>query len=319
MPREQAIAQPEDFAVQIVNPYTPENLARMSRERGENLESSHRTDAYARSLGYRAATVGGNIIKGYVLMGILKAWGLDWLQRGSYYLRYRHPLYGGDDVQVSYSPALAEGDGVTLEWQAVNADGTVCASGWACLPNTSPEAPFLADFPFTPPLETLLHAEDGEKLIGQRLPSYEAVTPDSVVAKVRSGRFSESEGRIQDPLYEDVLLTPHVALGSTYPELREHGLLAPWTINAAGPQMSKSWFEGNDGSRRVAADIQEQFFSIASVEESLTVHHRISDVFERKGSRFVATEMLIVANGDRPVLLRTSKSVTLGPRTAQKA
>ena len=302
-------SQPESFGVEIVNPYTPENLARMSIERNVNLENSHRTDAYARSMGYKAATVGGNIIKGYVVMGILKAWGLDWLQRGGYYLRYRRPLYGGDQVAVTYTPVREEEGASRVDWQATNGDGEVCALGWASLPHVTPAAPALVDFPFTPPLKTLLRYSDGEKLIGQALPSNEVDIPGSVVAKLRTGQFGENEGRIQDPLYEDVLLTLHVALGKIYPELIEKALLGPWTINAAGPQAAVMAFDERRPGGGLAADIEEQFFSLASVHDRLTVHRRISDLFERKGSRFLEAETLIVANQTTPVVLRRAKSV----------
>ena len=153
------VSAPRSFSVKIENPWLPD--ARRAK--------SHWDHDYARSLGYKKATVGGRAT-GFVTDAVAQAWGLDWFERGESLIRQRQPVYQDDVVQIGFSP-IREEDGVSKsDFEVVTPEGVAAVVGWVGLRNESAELS-LADFPFTPDRSDPVNVMAGESIIGERLAS----------------------------------------------------------------------------------------------------------------------------------------------------
>lgn len=117
----------------------------------ESLNKIH-DDSVARSLGFRGGLVPGVDVYAYLCHLPAERWGRDWLERGTISARFEAPVYDGDQVTITASPAA--GDELALE--LCDPDGGTCAraqvgldddpgrpdpAGWpAALPPSRPPA-----------------------------------------------------------------------------------------------------------------------------------------------------------------------------------
>lgn len=287
------VGPPASFRVNLPNPISPEEVARRA--------SSHYDDAHAQALGYKKATVGG-FISGYLMLAIAEAWGRAWFEQGEFYVRQRQPIYADDDVQVSFSPMREEDGIVKSDYQVVTSEGVAGVVGWAGLRTVS-SPPLLSDFPSTPALTTPVRVMEAEKRIGVRLASVIVNAPQETtevmdVAEYRPGT-SPAAGPRAIPS----------SLKALHPSLRERGLLVPWSMGGSSRRPDLD-YEGSN--IQATTEAQEFFFNIPKVSDVLTQHTRITDVYKRKGSKYLKLESLVVANGRVPILWsRTTRIVNL--------
>ncbi len=105
----------------IVNDRTPQlrpvDWVVRARNLPEHARNAIHTDAGAQAAGFPRALVAGVTTYAYLTHPIVTAWGTDWLERGGAEVRFRRPVFDGDEVRCAVA---APGDGV--EVQAITAE-----------------------------------------------------------------------------------------------------------------------------------------------------------------------------------------------------
>jgi acyl dehydratase len=90
-------------------------------------------DAVARAYGFGGGLVPGVDVYAYMTHPPAEAWGLDWLERGTFRARFLAPAYEGDELTVAVGE-VGDGAEPTVSLEVRKPDGTVCAVGEAGLP-----------------------------------------------------------------------------------------------------------------------------------------------------------------------------------------
>jgi acyl dehydratase len=233
-------------------------------------ENKIHEDSVARQYGFAGGLVPGVTVYAYLTWPAVERWGLEWLDRGAMSARFASPVYDGETVEIHSH----ERDGV-LHVEARNPKGEVCATATASLPD-DPVEPFpAADFPTIalPAPET-------------RPPASED-TLRSVPLGVVERRWHAAKATHYLDLVSDDL--------SVY---RDPPVAHPgWLLRAANAVLSQSvrlgpWIH-------VSSDCQ--YHGRVADGDVVTTKARVTDVFERKGHRFVAMDVLMAVE-ERPVL-----------------
>ncbi len=228
-------------------------------------------DDVAPHYGFASGLVPGVTVYGYLCWPPASRWGLDWVAGGTISARFIAPVYDGDEVTVR---AIAE-DERTLELAVLTGDDHVCATGVATLPAQPAARPDLARFPTRP----VPAPED-------RPPASEAVLAARGVGAVERTWGPADRAWLLDLLRDDLGLYDDARIA------HPGGL-----IRAANDVLSRSvrlgpWIH-------VASTTTHH----RSVPDGTTVVTRgvVTDLYERKGHRFVALDVMS-AIGDDPVL-----------------
>jgi acyl dehydratase len=239
----------------------------------ENLIHDDRT---AREYGFAGGLVPGVTVYAYMTYPVVQALGRDWLEHGSAQVRFLEPFYEGGQVTVRTSTSEREGAAAALTVEALDENGRVCATGSAWLPAERVAAPGLDEFPEAP-------------LSGERprvSPKVLAAMP--VMGTVRD-RFTAARGlsyleEVQDDLalYRGAAAVAHpgALLGYANRIFAENVRLDPWI--------------------HVSSALTH--FSTVADGEDVSVRGRVTNLFERKGHRFVDLDVLVVAGSARPVM-----------------
>jgi len=236
-------------------------------------ENKIHDDAVARSHGFEGGLVPGITVFGYLTRPVVEAWGRAWLERGFMAARFRQPVYDGDDVSVVGSTALDD-DVLTADVEARNGSDEVCAVAIARLAPSRPVVPSLDDYPQAP------------VPAARRQPTPEALagvdTLGSVDAGFRAGRMDETLALVGDdlPLYQELgVAHPTWLLYFANALLASNVALGPWIHTASTVQNLDLL---RDGQR-------------------LSARGRVAGLSERKGHHLVDLDVLLVADGVRPV------------------
>ncbi len=234
-------------------------------------------DDVARQYGFRGGLVPGVTVYAYMTRPVVEAFGIEWLGRGSMSARFLKPFYEGDTVTVEAEVRVSDGEGTRLEVRAHNQEGELCASGTAFLPRGACAPP--------PPLDRYPEAS----LPGQRPPA----TRDSVAGLGVMG----SPGYVFDAGAPAQAFLAEVA--DDLPLYREKQVAHPGFLARAGNTILASnvllgpWIH-------VSSDIQH--YSLVHDADEVSIRGRVKEMFERKGHKFALLDVMLVANGDRPVM-----------------
>ena len=233
-------------------------------------ENKIHEDSVARQYGFAGGLVPGVTVFAYLTWPAVERWGVDWLDRGSISARFAAPVYDGETVEIHCDVH----DGV-LQIEARNPNGEVCATATASLPD-APARPFTAaDFPtiaLPPPDTRPLASEDVLRSV-----------PLGVVE--RRWHADKATGYLD--LVSDEL-----------PVYRDPPVAHPgWLVRAANAVLSQSVRLGP----WIHVSSECQYHGRVTDGDVVTTKARVTDVFERKGHRFVAMDVLM-AVGERPVL-----------------
>ena len=251
-------------------------------------ENKIHDDAVARAHGVAGGLVPGITVFGYLTTPVVDAWGQAWLERGTLSGRFRKPIYEGDDVSVTGTVMADATDGtLSVELEARNSAGEVCAIGSARLPHDAPEPPPVDHCP-----EAALPAA--------RLPA----TPEALVgvdvlgsldAGFHASRMDETLTLVGDalPLYRELAVAhPVWLLSFANTILAANVALGPWIHTASAVQNHSTLHDG----------------------ERLSARGRIAGLTERRGNDIVDLDVLLVADGARPVMsVRHTAIYRLGP------
>ena len=240
-----------------------------ARNHAEASPNKMHDPEYARSLGFAGGIVPGVDVYAYLTRPVVEHWGLDWLSQGEMDVRFVKPVCDGDTLTIA-AEAMADDQ---LELEARKEDGEICATGSASL---YPGGDILdldkytaAPLPAEPP-----PAEEANFRARPVLGSLEV----TVSADESAQQLREVDEQLE--LYaRDRMLHPGHLLRFADRILLENFALPPWM--------------------HVSSNVRH--FSIARVEQPLSVRANLVDLFERKGHRFVQLDVVVVG-ADGPVV-----------------
>jgi acyl dehydratase len=237
-------------------------------------------DAGARQLGYAGALVAGVTIYGYLTRLVVEAWGIEWLRRGTATVRFARPVYDGDLLALSgrivgrsgqrdAGEALAEIDARDPRGEvAATMAAGVAWGGAAVAPD--PRGYPAAALPVSPPPAT-----------AETLASVGPLgTPMLVLDATVLARAAEDLDD-RSPIYcgQEAVAHPGLLLRQANRALSENVALGPWI--------------------HVSSDVAH--CDLARAGDRLETRGRVLRVYERKGRGWVDLDLLIVADGARPI------------------
>ena len=216
-------------------------------------------DRVAAAYGFRGGLVPGVTVYGYMTLPVLEHFGERWLERGAMSVRFKSPVYEGEDVAIEAHAS----DGGRLELSLENGRATGVA--WIDLDAVPPE---LAEYPVRP-----LPPED------RRPPASHETLATGTVLGTLTTTLNLGESRMSAPLPAAVgegrVAHPAILLALSNELLVRNVVLGPW-IHAASEVAN---------------------FSKAHDGETLTVHGHVAEKYARKGHEFVALDVLICSDG----------------------
>ena len=232
----------------------------VAHNRAEDSENKVHDPEFARRVGFRGGLVPGVDVFGYLASAVLAEWGEEWLRRGSLEARFLKPVYDGDEVTVE-----AAGDDGTLEVRALDGEGAIAAAGTAERRHRD-ALPDPAAWPRRQAPDRRLPAEP--EALGA-LTHLGALAPTVTAADI-----AEQGAEIREP-------SPYfTAAGVVHPahllRFADQVLMA----NVALPP----WMHVSSRAR---------LFGLARADEELLVQANRTELFERKGHRFIRLDVLI--------------------------
>jgi acyl dehydratase len=263
------------------------------RVRARNIatesENKIHDDAVARRYGFAGGLVPGIVVYGYMTRPLVETLGEAWLSRGVTTARFFKPCYDGEEIvarakrgRVSFPGESPGGRALAMETTpdpfllVVEREGTVLAEGTSTVRESSPAPPDLRALPSRP-------------LPGDRPPASEAtLAPGTILGSLRvrldERKASGFAAAIGDDLglYRGDRATAHPGflLGLANEVLVRNVTLGPW-IHAAS---------------------EVEHHSVARTGDALEVRARVLERFARKGHEFVVLDVIVVAEGERPVV-----------------
>ena len=231
-------------------------------------ENKIHDDDVARQFGFGGALVPGVELFAYLTRPLVDAWGEDFVTGGVIDVRFRRPVYDGEQVVADARPDPDGGWALSL----TGPDGVARSVGRAQWPTTAP-APDLSGFAPTPTSLPLPPAG-----------------PDSLAR----GPL----GSVTEAIDNDAHLRYLTAIGETLPLYADKGLVHPGgllrLVNALlvrnvvlGP-----WIHTGSSCR---------FLGVARVPTTLTAHGVVTDRYERSGHQWVRYDAVVLAD-EQPVM-----------------
>ncbi|HET6818535.1 MAG TPA: hypothetical protein VFH66_15005 [Mycobacteriales bacterium] len=246
---------------------TPVDYTVIARNIDPSSDNKIHDDAVAQQFGFSGALVPGVELFAYLTHPLVEAWGSEFLSGGGIDVRFRQPVYDGEEVVAS---ARATG-GPAYELALTGPDGVVRSVGSAT-PVSAREVS-LDEFVETPLRETLPPASADSLRPGPLGSISEAV--DSTVAQRYLDDISEKL-----PLYaEDAVIHPGALLRMVNALLVRNVSLGPWIHTASACA----------------------FLGLATAPSTLRAHGIVRETFERNGNDYVRYGALVTSD-DRPVM-----------------
>ena len=242
----------------------------------EPHENKIHEDDLARQYGFKGGLVPGVIMYAWMTHPVVEALGAEWLERGSFETRFAKPIYYEEPATIRARVSARTAEAVTIEVAAHNSVGEVCGTATMSLDRSvRPSPPVVSDYvvaslPAERPRATRALFE-GLRVLG---------TPEADLDVAAAAGFVTRFGETLDG-YEGAGAMGHPGM---HLELANRALdrnvrMSPW-IHVG----SEGWH-----------------LSVARVGDRLTMRGRVQRLFEKKGREFVEADLLLVANGSRPV------------------
>lgn len=242
----------------------------------EPHENKIHEDDLARQYGFKGGLVPGVIMYAWMTHPVVEALGEEWLDRGAFETRFSKPIYYGEPATIRARVAARTDTAVTIEVAAHNAANDVCGTATVSLDRQFPASPpavteyAVEPLPAERPQVTRAHLES-LKVLGT--PELD-LDPEAAAGWVT--RFGETLG-----VYGGARAPGHPGghLDLANRALNRNMRMSPW----------------------IHVGSQGQHWSVARVGDQLAVRGRVQRLFEKKGHEFVEADLLLVANGARPV------------------
>ena len=247
-----------------------------ARMPADPVENKIHEDGLAKAMGFRGGLVPGVIVYSWMTHPVVEALGPAWLERGTFSVRFGKPVYFGEEAAVSVSVAARTESAVILNARVVDAKGETCGTGTMELSSEPrPAAPRVGDYLAAP-------------LPVERPPVSRAIlqsrtvlgTPELMLDEPASREFLD---RVSETLalYRGVGAAAHPGL---YLDLANRALsrnvhVSPW----------------------IHVESQGRHLGMAKVGDRLEMRGRVKQLFEKKGHEFVELDLLLIANGARPI------------------
>lgn len=224
-------------------------------------------DEVARRFGFRGALVPGVELFAYLTHPLVEAWGEDFLGGGSIDVRFRRPVYDGEQVVADARP---DDDGFALS--LTGPDGEPRSIGHAG-PRAAADPLELSAFAPTARREPLAPAGPESLAPGPLGSVTEPVDDDS------HARYLEAIAETL-PLYTDkAVVHPGALLRLVNALLVRNVVLGPWIHTGSSCRL----------------------LAVAHFPTVLTAHGVVTDRYERNGHSWVRYDALVL-DGDRPVM-----------------
>jgi len=240
------------------------------------VENKIHEDGLARAMGFRGGLVPGVTVYAWMTHPVVEALGTEWLERGTFSVRFTKPVYFGEDVTVCSSVVERTDAPASIEVRVLDAQGETCAVATMGLPAASaPPAPDLTAYPAAP-----LPAERPQ--VSRAFLASRTVlgTPDQILDEAAAQAFLD---RVREPLalYREPGAPAHPGLHLDLANraLSRNVRVSPW----------------------IHVESQGRHVSVARVGERIEARVRVKSLFERKGHEFVELDLLLVAGGARPI------------------
>jgi acyl dehydratase len=254
-------------------------------------------DEVARRYGFGGGLVPGVDVYAYMTRPAAAAWGLDWLGGGTMHARFLSPVYEGQTVVVTAgepaSASATDGSGPTMAIELRNAEGTVCATGEAGLPGADDGAD--PDHR-PPPLSTWPDA----------VPATEP--PPASPESLAPGTALRTAGHHFHADQADAYLTD---VREELPLYRDEGVAHPgWLLRDANHVLGANVRLGP----WIHVESRVRHHGLVGDGETVDARAVVTREWSRKGHRFVALDVGIVADGER-LVARVDHTAIYRPRT----
>jgi hypothetical protein len=242
----------------------------------DGSENKIHEDGLAREFGFRGGLVPGVTVYSWMTRPVVAAIGGAWLDHGTFSVRFAKPVYFGQPITVRTSVAAHSRDEVTIQARVVNDEDEVCATATMGLPLgpllTLPElaAHPAAPLPAERPLATRAHLA-GHLILG---------TPELLLERPVIDAFLHRVGDTL-PIYRgaDAPAHPGLYLDQANRALDRNVRVSPW----------------------IHVESHGQHLSVPRVGQRLETRAKVKNLFQGKGHEFVELDLLLVAEGSRPV------------------
>lgn len=244
---------------------------RIALDDDPRYKGSIHDDAVARAKGFRAALVPGAFIYGHFSRLAISAWGEHWACSGAMNARFRRPVYNGDDLTLKAGP-LIRNDGIyRSDVTATNQDGEVVALGWIGLPEHFPTAPRAADLPIIERPESRQKVDQKTLTPGMPVLTYERELTRTDFERSLSA-FNEHHPIYADSGFVHSGCLMRLAMGDT-----NNSYIYPSPI--------------------VLTQAEAQHYALVYPGQRIKFSGSITDVFERNGRHYFASEEFMIADG----------------------
>ncbi|MGH7400440.1 MAG: hotdog domain-containing protein [Candidatus Rokuibacteriota bacterium] len=242
----------------------------------DGWENKIHEDGLAREFGFRGGLVPGVTVYSWMTHPVVAALGGAWLDHGTFSVRFAKPVYFGQPVTVRASVAAHSKDQVTIQVRVVSDEDDVCATATMGLPlGPLLSMPDVAAYPASAlPAERPLASR--AFLVSQTVLG----TPQLILERTVVDAFLE---RVSEKLsmYRDANAPAHpgLYLDQANRALDRNVRVSPW----------------------IHVESQGQHLGVARVHERLETRAKVKNLFQGKGHEFVELDLLLLAEGARPV------------------
>jgi acyl dehydratase len=244
----------------------------------DTTENKIHEDGLARDFGFRGGLVPGVTVYAWMTHPVVSALGAAWLDRGTFGVRFKNPVYFDEPIEIEAAVAERSDAALAIEARAMNGAGEVCATATFGLAEGVPAVPpDRRGYPAAP-----LPLADERPRVSREVLAAQPVlgTPELVLDASTAQGFL---GRVAEPLAlyrgSGAPAHPGLYLHEANRALSRNVVVSPW----------------------IHVESEGRHLGPFRVGERLETRARVGTLFERKGHQFVELDLLLLAEGVRPV------------------
>lgn len=228
-------------------------------------------DAAAKAMNFKGALVPGITVYGYMSHALVSQFGPQWLASGWLHVRFRQPVYAGENIDIVAAPLPARDGPPRVTVEAVNPDGERCAVGRGGMANSASE---LAHQPATA-------LPSARQLVEKQWPATEQGFNDAKILGCLRARFNSEEA-------SDFL----AAMQDDHPIYRQ-GIVHPaWLLRQANLIVDRNFAIGP----WIHTESEVRNLDYARCDQDLTVRASVLALFQRNGHEYVDLDVAVVAD-----------------------
>jgi hypothetical protein len=278
-----------DYSAYPVGSELPVHTLRAMNEAVESENKIH-DDTVAAQYGFRGGLVPGVSVYAYMTYPLVRAFGTDWLTRGTAQVTLSKPVYDHDEVTVSATVTSASETELRFDTRSVNRDGVACGVGYATLPAEAAAAPAIDTIAAGAPAERVPVHWD-LVVVGEPLPVLEGGI-DQAENEAYCQSHSDDLALYRGP---DAYMHPGWLLQQCNRIFSNRFILNPWL--------------------HVGSEIT--MYRPCRVGEHIALRGVPIDKFERKEHEFTVLDILLTADGE--VAQRVKHTCIFKPRKTRAA